>query len=82
MLQGYYCDDPEAMYPNYNNDPEFNDWVHFDEAAELQTENEKLKGIILLFDNYCRVNDIDMEQFLNQNNNQSNTETTGNSEQS
>lgn len=36
--------------------------------AQLQANNEKLNGIVVLFDNYCRVNDIDMEQFLNQNN--------------
>jgi hypothetical protein len=32
--------------------------------AELEKENQENRMIILRFDNYCRVNDIDMEQFL------------------
>lgn len=52
------------------------------QIRQLQAENEKLTGIVLLFDNYCRVNDIDMEQFLNQSNNQSNDSSTGHTQSS
>ena len=44
MLRGYYCDDPEVMHQNDEEDaPWANEWVRFDEAEKLQTRVEKLE---------------------------------------
>ena len=33
-------------------------------SGPIVDELEQLRGVVILVDNYCRVNDIDMEQFL------------------
>ena len=47
MLQGYYCDDSEIMFSNDDNDPKYNEWVRYEDAAErikeLEDEDKRLK---------------------------------------
>lgn len=49
MLQGYYCDDSEAMFENTDNSPAFNDWVEYESAKKLHAENERLTKILVSY---------------------------------